>query len=256
LAPIPVLGSDSYEPVLAYIDEKILACGGNSNKNCFHYHPRNDTWSVYSNSSFTHNLQPGEIFNDKIYIKDDSNPEVFDPVSNSWSSWPAPLNKTGEGPCLVAWKDTFILLGGSLNPRGVQNFNHSSSTWQVLDSSTVPMDIYLSGCTLLPNDEILVVGSENSDLSSVTLYNIKENSWEKLSNTPSQRDGTSLVILGTKIFAMDGHFNNIIEEFDYNTSSWSPVAAKLITHRGGHQDVIALPAEMFQHLPGGCVGVQ
>ncbi len=233
-----------------------MACGGLENKNCYLYHPNNDTWSVYSTSFFTHNLQPGEIFAEKIFITDDSNPEVFDPASNSWSSWPKPISKAGDGPCLVAWMDTFILLGGFSNRRGVQTFNHSSNTWQVLDSTNVPMDIYLSGCALLPSDEILVVGSEDSDQSSAALYNIRANTWQKLPETTNAKQGASLVILGSRIFVMGDHFENVIEEFDYNTFTWSLVDAKLITHREGHQGVIALPAEMFQHLPGGCVGVQ
>jgi N-acetylneuraminic acid mutarotase len=256
LAPIPVSGSESYEPVLAFTDEKILACGGSGNKNCYLYHTKNDSWSVYSTSSFTQNLQPGETFNEKIYITDGSNPEVFDPASNSWSSWPKPIRKTGNGPCLVAWMDTFILLGGFSNRQGIQTFNHSSNTWQVLDSTNVPMDIYLSGCALLSSDEILVVGSEDSDLSSAALYNIRANTWKKLAETTNAKQGASLVILGSRIFVMGDHYENVIEEFDYDTSTWSLVEAKLITHREGHQGVIALPAEMFQHLPGGCVGVQ
>jgi hypothetical protein len=253
LSPIPVSG---YESVLAFIDDKILACGGLENKNCYLYHPNNDTWSVYSTSIFTHDYQPGEIFNEKIFINDGEHPEVFDPATNTWSSWAAPFIKTRLGSCLVAWKDTFTLIGGSSNRRGVQNFNHSTNTWQVLDSTAVPMDIYFSGCALLPSDEILVVGSEESDQYSAALYNIRANTWKKLSDTLNPRDGTALVTLGTHVFAIDGHYGNIVEEFNYNTSSWSPIEAKLITHREGHQGVIPLPAEMFQHLPGGCVGVQ
>ncbi len=200
MAPIPVSG---YESVLAFIDEKILACRGLDNKNCYLYHPNNDTWSVDSTSFFTHNLQPGEIFAEKIFITDDLNPEVFDPASNSWSSWPKPISKTGDGPCLAAWMDTFILLGGFSNRRGVQTFNHSSNTWQVLDSTNVPMDMYLSGCALLPSDEILVVGSEQASYeSSTALYNIKANSWKELPGTTNAKQGASLVILGSRIFLM------------------------------------------------------
>jgi hypothetical protein len=258
LAPITVSGSESYEPVLAYIDEKILACAGyEPNKNCYLYHPSNNSWENYSTSKFTHAYQPGESFNNKIYIKDDSNPEVFDPISNTWSSWPAPLNKTGDGSCLVAWKDTFILIGGSSTRRGIQRFNHSCNTWQFLDLSSAPMDIVYSGCILLPPDEILVVGSEGYPYqSSAAVYNIRANTWKKLPATTNPKNGASLVILGSRILAIDGHFKNIIEEFNYNTSTWSPVEAKLITHGDGHQGVLPLPAEMFQHLPGGCVGVQ
>jgi hypothetical protein len=119
------------------------------------------------------------------------------------------------------------------------------------------MDIYLSGCALLPNDEILVVGSEGSPFkSSMALYNIQSNTWKTLSETPNPRDGTALVTLGKRVFAVDGHYGNIVEEFNFNTFTWIPVGAKLITHRQGHQGVISLNAELFQHLPGGCVGVQ
>ncbi len=258
LSPIPSSVPEFYEPVLAFTDEKILACAGNEpDKNCYLYHPNNDSWSVFSTSTFPHDRQPGEVYNDKIFINDDDHPEVFDPATNTWSSWASPLIKNGLGSCLVAWKDTFILLGGFSNRRGVQTFNHSSNTWQVLDSTAVPLNIFLSGCALLPSDEILVVGSEQSIYkSSAVLYNIQANSWKELPGTTNDREGASLVILGSRTFVMEDHFKNSVEELDYNTSSWSLVAAKLMIHREGHQGVIPLPAEMFQHLPGGCVGVQ
>ncbi len=245
------------EPVLAYIDKTILVYGGDSrNKNFYIYHQSNDSWSVYSTSTFTHDLQPGEIYNEKIYISDDSNPEVFYPGSDTWSTWPTPKNTAGTGACLVAWKDTFFLIGGSSNQHGVQSFNHSSDTWQVLDSTNVPMDIYYSSCILLPSDNILVVGSENSLYqSSAALYNIGLKTWTKLPDTSVNRHGTSLVMLGSRVFAMDSDERNVIEEFHYNNNTWSSVEAKLIVPRM-HHGTIALPAELFQHLPGGCVGVQ
>ena len=246
-----------YGPILSYIDGRILSCGGNKNKDCYLYHPLNDSWSVYSTSSFTHDLQPGEIYNKKIYLSDDENPEVFDPATNAWSSWPTPKNTGGEGACLVAWKEFFFLIGGYTDKRGFQTFNHSSNTWEALGSSSVPMDVLLSDCLLLPSDEILVVGSEYAPyVNSAALYNIEANTWKQLPNSTSPRAGGGLVILGTRIFVMGDHFENVVEEFDYDTSTWSPVEAKLITHRDGHQGILPLPAEMFQHLPGGCVGVQ
>ena len=141
LAPLPV---SLNEPVPAYIDNKIFVCGGSGNRNCYHYCSNNDTWSVYAIANTSHGQHRGEVFNNKIFLADDLNPEVFDPILNSWSSWPTPLNKTGYGSSLVEWKDTFILFGGSSNKRGIQVFNHSSNTWQVLDSSSVPMDLYFS----------------------------------------------------------------------------------------------------------------
>jgi len=44
----------------------------------------------------------------------------------------------------------------------------------------------------------------------------------------------------------------LINEF-YDRST---VQASLMTNRDGHEGIISLPAKMFEHLPGGCVGVQ
>ncbi len=251
LARIP---SGALEPVLAFIHDMILACAGKGNKNCHLYSPTNNTWSRFSTSNFTHDYQPGEIYNGKIYIADDKSPEVLDPVSNSWSRWPAPLNKTGESPCLVAWKDSFILLGGSSNRRGVQTFNHSSNKWHVLDSTAVPMDIYFSSCILLPSEEILVVGSEEKPFkSSVSLYHIQSNTWSTLPNTTYPKNGAGLVTLEKRVFAIDGHYGNIVEEFIYADATWKLMKAKLSSYRHGHLGVISLPAELFEKRPDECL---
>ncbi len=251
---LPTIHEGALGPVLAYIHDMILACAGKRNKHCVLYNPTKATWSIFSTSNFTHDYQPGQIFNGKIYIADDKNPEVLDPVSKSWSSWPAPLNKTGEGPCLVAWKDTFILLGGSSNRRGVQSFNHSSNTWQILDSKAVPMDIYFSSCILLPSEEILVVGSEDDPFkSSVSLYHIQSNTWRALPNTTYPKNGAGLVTLGKRVFAIDGHYANIVEEFLYADATWRWMKAKLSSYRHGHLGVISLPAELFEKRPDECL---
>ena len=254
LASFPL--SPIRQPVLAYIDNQVLACGGVTNKDCFLYNPENDSWKVYSSADHKHDYQPGEVFEKKIYIADDSNPEVFDPATKIWSSWPAPSNPSGWCPCLLAWQDLFILIGGDSNVRGVQTFNHSSNEWNVLDSSSAPMDVFCSGCVVLPNDDVLVVGSENNDVSSAAIFNVRSNAWRQLSDTSIERGGTSLVTLGSRVFAIDGHGGNVVEEFNYETQTWSPVDAKLTVFRKGHQGVVSLPADMFQHREGGCTGVQ
>ncbi len=32
----------------------------------------------------------GVVYNEKLYILDDENPEVFNPKTNTWSIWPKP----------------------------------------------------------------------------------------------------------------------------------------------------------------------
>ena len=251
LTPAPLLLE---EPVIAFIDEKVLAC--DQGHDCFLYNPSNDSWSAYSTSTYSHKLYPGEIFKNKLFIVDDSSPEVFDPARNIWSGWPAPPTATGTGKCLLAWSDIFIMFGGEYNSRAMQTFNHSSQTWEVLDSTCVPMDMMYSGCTVLPTGDILIAGSRDAPYqSSIALFHVKSNTWKKLADSTISRKGTSLVTLGSRVFAIDGG-ENVVEEFDYNTNTWTTIEEQLLVHRRGHSGVIALPAEMFQHLPDGCVGVQ
>jgi hypothetical protein len=66
------LMSEFWRPVLAYISDKILACGGSeNNRYCWSYDQMMDEWFDISSSSHFHNHQPG-IFccrNDlKIYL--------------------------------------------------------------------------------------------------------------------------------------------------------------------------------------------
>ncbi len=70
------LMSEFWRPVLAYISDKILACGGSeNNRYCWSYDERNDEWIDITRSSHSHNHQPG-IFccrNDlKIYAEVES----------------------------------------------------------------------------------------------------------------------------------------------------------------------------------------
>ena len=118
-------------------------------------------WTVYSEASFTHFDYAGAIYENKIYIPDPYNPEVFDPVSNIWTQWPKSMNY-GYLPCSLTWKDTFLQLGGYTNRRGVQSFSHLTQTWTDLYTSSSTMDVYYSGCVVLPNENVLVVGSGSS----------------------------------------------------------------------------------------------
>jgi hypothetical protein len=58
------------------------------------------------------------------------------------------------------------------------------------------------------------------------------------------------------VFAIGGKRTNTIEELHYDDRTWSPVSASIFDNRNGSQEVLSVPAEQFQHFPGGCVGFQ
>ena len=111
----------------------------------------------------------------KIYIAGPTHPEVFDPTTNEWSLWPKPNASNGDYSCLLSWQDSLILLGGSHTPRNVEMFQVSSQEWKSLDSNA-PIEIYASGCAVLPNQEILILGSVYGvDKHNAYIYNVQGN---------------------------------------------------------------------------------
>ena len=242
-------------PVLVQADNKIIACC--ISRYCWEYNTTTSIWSAIAPAPFPANRQPGVVYQQKVYIIDDERPQVFDPVSKTWSSWPSPPKKSGNAPSMVGWKDTIILLGGSSNRRGIQIFNVTEQTWTARDSSQVPMDLYWSSSITLLDGNVLVIGSDIASYSySAAIYNPSSNSWKELEKTATNHRGTRVIQLERRIFAIGGVYSLIVEEFHLNGNTWKPVDSKLLIEHKGDHSLLALPARLFSHLPGGCQGVQ
>ncbi len=188
---------------------------------------------------------------------DDFNPEVFEPATNTWSTWPAPSIKTGDGPCMVAWKDSFLFIGGYSTRRGVQSYNHTTKAWKVLSPISVPSEMVYAGCILLPyRDEVLIVGSEDSPYgSAASVYCITSNTFTALSNVTVNRGGSKLLQLGCRIFVTDGHGGPTVQEYLPSTMTWAPISVNLKTFHKGHHGGVTVPASLFANIQGGCTGV-
>ncbi len=256
LAPLPTAGTN-FGLILSYINQVIFACGGPLNKNCWKYNVASNSWSLYTTSKFTHDYRLAATYNNQLFFEDELNPEVFDPLTNTWSSWPAPPIKTGDGPCMVVWKDTFVLIGGYTTRRGVQSYSHTTKTWKVLSPVLVPSEMVYAGCILLPNrDEVLIVGSEDFPFGLVaSVYNITSNTFTALSNVTVNRAGSKIVQLGDRIFVTDGHGGSTVDEYFPNSHTWARVSVSLKTPRSVHHGAAAMSASLFANIPGGCSGV-
>jgi len=261
LAQIPIGDSRYWHiPALALVENGIVACGGHTsstkNTECWLYNIASNVWTVYSNSVYTHIDKSGAVYKNKIYLQDPVHPEVFDPVTKKWNVWPKPPVNVGDFPCLLAWRDSFFLIGGSSGHKTVLQFHHTTQIWAKLDASSLPMEIETSGCAVLPNEDILVVGSENSPyLNSVALYNVAQNKWRSLGETTyGSRRGTSLVKLGERVFAIGG-FTNVTEEFIVKDNTWLVLDTQLMDNYCRYHTSLSVPASLFAHLEGGCEGV-
>jgi hypothetical protein len=253
LTPVPAPGVKN--PVLVYANEMIIACQGGVG--CWEYDTFQNNWTVISTAPFATNFQQGTVFQSKLFVHDAKNPQVLDLDSSTWSSWPSPPVDPGLSPCVVPWEDNILIFGGYDNLQGVQMFNHASQTWAILEESQAPMEMLWTSAVELTNDNFLLVGSEMvSAYYTAVIYNPLTKTWTQLEDMAVKRRGTRLVALGSRYFAMEGFRTNNIDEFDLDTNTWQLMEPRFQVQRRGYHSVLALPADLFSHLPEGCVGVE
>jgi len=249
LSPNPAM---SLMPTLAFIDEKIIACPfviGNT-ADCWQYNVTDDSWIAITSLPLSYTDTPGVAHNDKIYIIPLEDHKVYDPKNNSWTKLPAPLEDIRHYPCMISLKDSILVFF----KYSVHSFNTTSNSWSVLNEGTSPFRLLYSKCILLPKNQVLVLSG--SDLS-IAIFDIQTNSWEKLEDSNCSRYfRPSIVNLNGRFFmfgCQDDHRG--VVEFHYETKTWTEVEAKT-KNQNEFSSALALPAEMFSHLPGGCEGIK
>ena len=241
-------------PVLVYANNRIIACGGTAS--CWEYNIKMDSWLKFTRATFRDDLQPGVVYGNKLYVIDDAKAQVLDLINNTWSTWSLPPNKFGPAHWMVGWKESIILFGGGSNPNGVQTYNTKTNTWTVQNSTNVPIEMQWSSTLLISRDEILVGGSGRPCCYHLAAkYYPQTGSWQKLQDSQISHSGTRLVKLGSRIFAVSGRYSDTVEEFFATNNTWSLIGVKPINAIGGYHSVVALPAALFAHLPGGCQGI-
>jgi hypothetical protein len=153
---------------------------------------------------------------------------------------------------MISWKDSILAFGGSYDYNIVQKFNTTLNSWSVLNAGTAPIELKRAKCILLPNNQVLRVGPLY-DKKSSALFDIQTHTWEKLADSMHDLYFSSLVNLNGNVF-MFGVKENVVEEFHHENKTWTEIEARTINwHK--YTSALALPAEIFAHLPGGCKGI-
>ena len=243
--------STMYTPVLLYSNGNIILCYPVSF--CWKYIPEQSFWEILTNTSNYTHYQPGVAYQGRVYLFNDPDlGQLYDPVSNIWSTWPLPLIQTGLSPCMLIWRDSVLLLGGSMNIYGVQMFNFTTQNWTVYPNTNELISMVRSSCLVLEDDVVLIVGTDISPNNISALYNPITNSWSSISWPLGNSYGTRLTKLGNRAFSMG---NKVVSEFILSNQTWLQMEIDLINDAGGHQSVLDLSDEIFHFLPNGCEGV-
>ena len=157
---------------------------------------------------------------------------------------------------MIQWKDTFLFFCSS----GVRSYNFTTEEWSPTFVSYFPASSLVAKIALLPNDQVLIVGSYCPVCPSVAyIYNITGQTWSNTGTPAKDPSSAALVQLGQRYFLMGG-ISNVTEEYNYNTRAWSivntrPVNNYLFSPYYAPTSAIAVPAEMFASLPKGCQGI-
>ena len=255
LAPLPA--EISYFPYLMVFRSQVIVCGLTPGQNCFVYDIIKDSWSTTTSMPTSYQFGfPGSAYQEKFYLAQYQNAKVFDPTSNSWSSWAGVPINSGIYGCMVTLNDSFIYFGGEPAFNTVLQYSHLSHSWTNLPFSYPPITVMsLPSCVVLPNQNVLVVSGITQLGNIYAVYNVTSNTWPNQTVGNTLHAYASAIVLGKRVFIISGSSVNDIEEFNYNTISVTTKMFKLLTTRPLMPGSIALPAYLFSHLPGGCLGV-
>jgi len=186
----------------------------------------------------------------------DTQPEIFDPLTNTWSNWtlaPTPMCYA----CFVSRKNYIFKFGG-LSPthsRQVQRYDSYSHKWTTL-LTYPPFDIYRSGCVTLPNGNILIVGSMATSVMAYSEYNVRTNVWSPIIPGSIQQYDSTPLVLGRRVFVISSYSPKPVEEYNYETSTVSFSALDFNISMEYKPAVVAVPARWFSYIPGGCLGIK
>ena len=238
------------------LGKQMFACGLMFSNNCYLYNIDSAVWSLYSTSSKLSNGH-GLVHQGKIYLPDEINPEVIDPITENRNSWATKATAT-RFSCYASWKNYIFKFGG-LGPdfRDVKRYDPATNSWSNEDT-TAPYSIYYSGCATLPNDNILIVGSGlwGDDYRAYTEYNVSSNTWSSIVYGKIDQSSSVVVILGSRVFTIPSSGPlGLIEEYIYSNRTINTSASRFPVSRNYYSSSTAVPAKWFSHLPGGCSGI-
>ena len=255
IGPLDRLVPSLSKAVLTLIGQKILACGALNSPGCYLYDINLKTWSLFATTTMGHSTR-GVAHHGKIYLPDDTKPEVIDIATKTVSTW-AIAPSSSEYACFVSWNNYILKFGSNTSPmtRSVYKYNPSNNTWTTLPG-TSPMDLYNSGCTTMPNNNVLITGSgyDGAFFQAYAEFNVTSNTWFPLIYGQIHLYASTPVVLGNRVFVIPPNGPAAVEEYIISNRTIS-FRAPNIQFTTSYPATVAVPADWFSSLPGGCKGV-
>ena len=199
----------------------------------------------------------GVVHMGKIYLADNTLPEVFDISTKTWSTWPKhPVSS--RDTCFVSWEGFILAFGGpSALFNQIYQFDPTTSSWTPLNPPKPPLLLSCNQCLVLPNKNVLLTGTMGpiADLYKYAVYNVSSNTWEHSGYSSHNLLNYGSVLLGNRIFVIPSVYQESVTEYHYTNNTLSYESPPLTSQIVDPVVALAVPAEWFSHLPNGCMGV-
>ncbi len=240
---------------MIYFKNKLIACGSSNFSACYLYNEANDAWSFFASGGPQLSPRGSLVYNNKLHIFHGENESIFDPEMKAWTT----LNigqLFADTSCTVVYQNTFLVFGSFSSSSDIYQYHTVNSSWIKLDTSSAPMDFSGSGCGVLPDENILIVGSGSliKYLTAFAVYNVSSNTWvfSGSQNNLPKFYFINVISIGQRVFVFT---DTRVLEFHNNNKTFAYAPFITFKERTGRPAIIKVPAAMLDNLQNGCKGI-
>jgi N-acetylneuraminic acid mutarotase len=240
---------------MMYFKNQVLACGSSTLSTCYLYNEANDTWNFFASGSPQDSPRGSFVYSNKLHVFHGENESVFDPLVKSWTT--LHIGKLfADHSCTLVHQNTYMLFGSGFSYNDIYQYHTVNSSWIKLDSSAAPMGFAHSGCGVLPDGNILIVGSGAllAYYTTFAVYNVPSNTWifsGSQDNLPPMYY-SSVLTIGKKVFVITG---TKVFEFNYYNKSIAYLPFQTFKDRSKRPGILKVHAAMFNNHQNGCKGI-
>jgi len=228
---------------------QVLGCGpSTSGILCFLYNVSDNIWTAFDGSQYL--TTSSLVCNNKFYFFHETNPSIFDPFTKSWTKWPV-VPFFSVYLCAVVHGKSILSFGG-FDRQKVFKYDTVSNSWIQLNS-TAPINMFASSCGVLPNGNVLIVGSYAAGYeNSYAVYNVLSDAWVFSAKQNYFSSGAFVLSIGHRVFVVSTF---TVYEFHYNTNIFSQLPFETLGNRERKGGQLQVPSGIFNSLKISCIGI-
>lgn len=251
---------------------KVLATGGLliALSSAEVYDPATDIWTLVASMKAGRCYHTATLLpNGKVLVVGGRNKdgiaineiELYDPGADTWTVL-APMPVGCFNHTAILLPNNFVLVSGGRTSDPVNSTTNNVYLYDIANNkwtSTGSLNLKRSfhTATLLPTEEVLVAGGENSSAAPIVnteLYNVTSGQWTNATPMYTARFGHSVeALLNKQLLLVGGSTSSNTELYNSTSTQWTNTTGSLSTARLGHTSTL-LPTGQVLVAGGHTVG--